>query len=191
MNFAHTALWARDLSGAASFWGAWFGATIGAPYHSRRRPGFVSRFASLPGGLQIELMTAHHGSRPAMRMNSRAGTRSRSPWAVVGQSTSSRRAAGSWAISKRCRARRAMFSTRLSFEHLMERASKSQARVISIKGDCRRNRLQGKVSRCGDELSRTARYEAALRCLCVAASGRPCGPGASRSLSIAARRRRG
>jgi lactoylglutathione lyase len=58
MKLAHAALWTPDLSGAASFWEACFGATIGAPYHSQRRHGFISRFATLPGGLQIELMTA-------------------------------------------------------------------------------------------------------------------------------------
>jgi lactoylglutathione lyase len=56
MKLAHVALWARDLDAAAAFWQRLFGATVGAPYHSQRRPGFVSRFAVLPGGLQIELM---------------------------------------------------------------------------------------------------------------------------------------
>lgn len=57
MKLAHVALWTRDLDAAADFWRACFDATVGAPYHSQRRPGFVSRFAVLPGGVQIELMT--------------------------------------------------------------------------------------------------------------------------------------
>lgn len=56
MKLAHVALWTRDLDEAASFWEACFQATVGAPYHSKRRPGFVSRFATLPGGLRVELM---------------------------------------------------------------------------------------------------------------------------------------
>ncbi|SMC25383.1 lactoylglutathione lyase [Andreprevotia lacus DSM 23236] len=58
MHFAHIALWTRDLDGAAAFWQHYFNASVGAPYHSQRRPGFVSRFVTLPGGqAQIELMT--------------------------------------------------------------------------------------------------------------------------------------
>lgn len=57
MKLAHIALWTRDLDAAATFWQTLFGATVGEPYHSQRRPGFVSRFAALPGGVQIELMT--------------------------------------------------------------------------------------------------------------------------------------
>lgn len=58
MRIAHTALWTRDLAAAAEFWTDYFGATVGEPYHSQRRPGFTSRFVSLPGGGdQIELMT--------------------------------------------------------------------------------------------------------------------------------------
>ncbi|MDR5782991.1 VOC family protein [Caballeronia sp. LZ065] len=59
MKVAHVALWTRDLDGAAAFWREHFGAGIGERYHSRRRPGFVSCFVTLPGdGVQIELMTA-------------------------------------------------------------------------------------------------------------------------------------
>lgn len=59
MKVAHVALWTRDLQAAAAFWREHFGAKIGAPYHSQRRPGFVSCFVTLPdGGAQIELMTA-------------------------------------------------------------------------------------------------------------------------------------
>lgn len=58
MRIAHTALWTRDLDAAAAFWMKYFGATVGEPYHSRRRPGFISRFVSLPESAdQIELMT--------------------------------------------------------------------------------------------------------------------------------------
>ncbi|AGB71961.1 MULTISPECIES: VOC family protein [Rhizobium] len=58
MRIAHTALWTHDLDAAANFWEIYFGATVGEPYQSRRRPGFVSRFVSLPGSDdQIELMT--------------------------------------------------------------------------------------------------------------------------------------
>jgi lactoylglutathione lyase len=59
MNVAHVALWTRDLNAAAAFWREHFGARIGEQYCSRRRPGFVSCFVTLPGGgAQIELMTA-------------------------------------------------------------------------------------------------------------------------------------
>ncbi|MFV3126950.1 VOC family protein [Niveispirillum sp. KHB5.9] len=58
MPIAHIALWTRDLEAAAHFWRLHFDADVGEPYHSNRRPGFVSRFARLPCGGQIELMTA-------------------------------------------------------------------------------------------------------------------------------------
>lgn len=57
MRLAHVALWTRDLDGAVEFWRRYFAAAVGESYHSRRRPGFVSRFATLPGGGQIELMS--------------------------------------------------------------------------------------------------------------------------------------
>ena len=57
MRIAHAALWTRNLDEAAEFWRRTFGASIGEPYHSQRRPGFVSRFVTLPGGATIELMT--------------------------------------------------------------------------------------------------------------------------------------
>lgn len=58
MRIAHSALWTRDLDAAASFFERYFGASVGAPYHSKRREGFVSRFVELPDGPdQIELMT--------------------------------------------------------------------------------------------------------------------------------------
>ena len=59
MHIAHVALWTRDLNEAATFWGRFFGADVGGCYQSKRRPGFVSRFARLPGSrTTIELMTA-------------------------------------------------------------------------------------------------------------------------------------
>lgn len=65
MRLAHVALWTRDLDGAADFWRSWFDADIGEPYHSRRRAGFVSRFASLPSGDKVELMTGPWINEPA------------------------------------------------------------------------------------------------------------------------------
>lgn len=57
MKLAHIALWTRDLEQAARFWRDYFGARIGQLYESRNRPGFASRFATLPDSdLQIELM---------------------------------------------------------------------------------------------------------------------------------------
>ena len=64
MRLAHVALWTRDLDGAATFWRHYLGASVGEPYLSRRRPGFVSRFVTLPGGGQIELMTGPWVARP-------------------------------------------------------------------------------------------------------------------------------
>ena len=59
MKLAHIALWTRDLDAAAAFWQTYFGATVDESYRSQRRPGFVSRFAALPGGVQIELIQQH------------------------------------------------------------------------------------------------------------------------------------
>lgn len=59
MHIAHTALWTRNLDAAAAFWRDYFDAEVGAPYHSKRCSGFVSRFVTLPeGGAKIELMMA-------------------------------------------------------------------------------------------------------------------------------------
>lgn len=70
MKLAHTALWTRDLESAAAFWSQYFGAAVGETYHSKRRPGFVSRMVDLPGcEVRIELMTG--------------------PWIVDAQSTDS------------------------------------------------------------------------------------------------------
>ena len=58
MNIAHVALWTRDLDEAALFWRRYFDAEVGVTYRSKRRPGFVSRFVTLPGDrTMIELMT--------------------------------------------------------------------------------------------------------------------------------------
>jgi lactoylglutathione lyase len=58
MQLAHAAIWTRDLAEATAFWQQYFAASIGAPYHSKRRPGFVSRFVTLPGTeTRIELMS--------------------------------------------------------------------------------------------------------------------------------------
>ena len=57
VRLAHLALWTSDIEGSARFWAAYFDATIGDRYESRNRPGFVSRFVTLPGDdVQIELM---------------------------------------------------------------------------------------------------------------------------------------
>lgn len=55
---AHIALWTRDIEAAAGFWHNYFDAEVGDLYESRRRPGFVSRFLTLPGGgARVELMS--------------------------------------------------------------------------------------------------------------------------------------
>ena len=59
-RIAHVALWTRDverLERLRTFYERHFGARAGAPYHSARRPGFVSYFLELAGGAQLELMT--------------------------------------------------------------------------------------------------------------------------------------
>lgn len=67
MTITHVALWTSDLDAAAAFWRRYFDAEIGEPYHSRRRPGFISRFVTLPGGdSRIELMTAPWLERQAV-----------------------------------------------------------------------------------------------------------------------------
>ncbi|MDQ2080980.1 VOC family protein [Xanthobacteraceae bacterium Astr-EGSB] len=57
MKIAHVALWTRDLDEAVRFWTAYFGATAGSLYESRRRIGFRSCFLRLSEGPTIELMT--------------------------------------------------------------------------------------------------------------------------------------
>lgn len=57
MNLAHIALWTTDIEQAAAFWATYFDAEIKPRYESRNRPGFASRFVTLPGDLlRIELM---------------------------------------------------------------------------------------------------------------------------------------
>jgi lactoylglutathione lyase len=58
VKLAHIALWTNDLDASSSFWRDYFSAAISALYRSRRQQGFTSRFATLPGGLQLELMSA-------------------------------------------------------------------------------------------------------------------------------------
>lgn len=65
MRIAHVALWTRDLDGAAGFCQRYLGADIGPLYASERRPGFVSRFVTLPAsGHHLELMTGPWVSAP-------------------------------------------------------------------------------------------------------------------------------
>jgi len=57
VKLSHVALWTADVEQAAAFWQRRFDAEIGARYESRNRPGFVSRFVTIPGAeLRIELM---------------------------------------------------------------------------------------------------------------------------------------
>lgn len=58
MTIDHVALYTTDLAAVAEFWRLCFGARIDDCYESRRRPGFVSQFATLPDGVRIELMSA-------------------------------------------------------------------------------------------------------------------------------------
>jgi lactoylglutathione lyase len=58
MKLAHIGIWTRDHNSAAALWRRYFQATVGEEYHSTRRVGFVSRFITIPGGAQIELMTS-------------------------------------------------------------------------------------------------------------------------------------
>ncbi len=70
MPLAHVGVWTRDLDGAAAFWRQYFEAEVGDDYHSQRRPGFVSRFVTLPGGgARIELMTGPWIGAPAPTEN--------------------------------------------------------------------------------------------------------------------------
>ncbi len=57
MRLAHVALWTTDLDAAARFWAEHFSAEVGEEYVSKNRAGFRSRFARLPDGSALELMT--------------------------------------------------------------------------------------------------------------------------------------
>jgi len=58
MQFEHVAPWTCELDTAAEFRRRTFGAPIGERCHSQRRPRFVSRFVTRPGGAdKIELTT--------------------------------------------------------------------------------------------------------------------------------------
>lgn len=104
MKLAHAALWTTDLDAAAAFWKELFGATVGEPYRSQRRPGFVSRFVSLPTdagaahdeGARIELMTG-----PWISADPRSP--SGSGWDHIAVSLGSRAAVD--ALAGRCRER--------------------------------------------------------------------------------------
>lgn len=101
MKLAHIALWTRDLDAAAAFWQALFGATIGEPYSSQRRPGFVSRFVVLPGdAARVELMTGPW-------LEGRAGDE-RPGWDHVAISLGSTTAVD--AMAERCRAEGSLVS---------------------------------------------------------------------------------
>ena len=57
MKLTHLALWTADLEGSASFWSEYFDASVGDRYVSKNRPGFMSRFVTLPADdVRIELM---------------------------------------------------------------------------------------------------------------------------------------
>jgi lactoylglutathione lyase len=59
VRLAHAAVWVPVLDTAAEFWREYFQASVGPPYASARRPGFTSRFVTLPGdSASIELMSA-------------------------------------------------------------------------------------------------------------------------------------
>src|SRR5688572_29840953 len=61
----HIAIWVSDLDEAAAFWAKYFDARLGAPYASRRQPGFVSRFATLGAPeFKLELMAKPDVTRP-------------------------------------------------------------------------------------------------------------------------------
>lgn len=54
----HIAVWTHDLDRSIGFWTAYFEAEVGPEYRSENRPGFASRFVTLPpSGLRIEIMT--------------------------------------------------------------------------------------------------------------------------------------
>lgn len=66
MKLAHVALWTRDLEAAAVFWAEHFGAEVGARYESANRPGFASRWITLPDNpVRIELMEGPWVAPPA------------------------------------------------------------------------------------------------------------------------------
>lgn len=53
----HIALWTTDLGASVHFWARYFDAEVGPEYRSENRPGFASRFVTLPpSGLRIEIM---------------------------------------------------------------------------------------------------------------------------------------
>ena len=85
-RIAHVALWCADIERAAAFWQRYFAASVGEPYSSARRPGFVSRFVRLADGVAIELMSA-----PWLAERAAAGAE-RPGWAHVAIALESRAA---------------------------------------------------------------------------------------------------
>ena len=66
MKLTHLALWTTDLEGSARFWSEYFDARIEERYESSNRPGFASRFVTLPGNdVSIELMEGPWVGPPA------------------------------------------------------------------------------------------------------------------------------
>jgi lactoylglutathione lyase len=56
MKISHIAIWTTDLDRMTDFWTTFFGAVAGELYHSKRRPGFESRFLQLVDGPALEIM---------------------------------------------------------------------------------------------------------------------------------------
>ncbi len=57
MKLNHVALWTTDLERSSKFWVEFFEAELSDRYESVNRPGFTSRFATLPNDdVRIELM---------------------------------------------------------------------------------------------------------------------------------------
>ncbi|CAI2481157.1 VOC family protein [Serratia plymuthica] len=72
MKIAHVALWTRNIDAQMAFWQRYFNGVAGEEYVSRNRPGFVSRFVSLAGGPQLEIMRLPD-LLPAEQANERVG----------------------------------------------------------------------------------------------------------------------
>jgi lactoylglutathione lyase len=61
MKIEHVALWTEDLESLTSFFGTYFGASVGDLY-SNALKGYESRFLTFDGGARLEIMrtTAHN-----------------------------------------------------------------------------------------------------------------------------------
>jgi lactoylglutathione lyase len=55
MRIEHVAMWTQDLERLVSFYGTYFGATVGASYANPSK-GFESRFISFDTGARLEIM---------------------------------------------------------------------------------------------------------------------------------------